>query len=457
MKRKEADRKPAGGNMGRPENRIRKSRGTEGMERKKVGIVGGGAAGMMAAITAARAGAKVTILESGERIGKKILSTGNGKCNLGNLEMNRQQYYGGCGDRMALFLERFGTEDTLRFFGGLGLMTKERNGYLYPLCEQASAVLDVLRFEINALGIRVLTQFPVKEIRRQKKGGFLIVSDQKKEEFDSVILSCGGKAAPKTGSDGSGYQLAKQMGHHIIPVVPALTALKCKETFFKAIAGVRAEAEIVLYGKAQIADTARRKKGSTLSEICRERGELMITDYGISGIPIFQLSRNAAYLLKNEPELTVKIDFLPDYPESELNSLFEKRWKALKKRTAEEFFTGVLNKKLMALFMKQEGIRAQEPASDALKENIRRVFLLCKQFTVTVTGTGDFQNAQVCAGGVDLREVTDRMESAVCPGLYFAGEILDVDGRCGGYNLQWAWTSGYLAGSAAAEGKGMIR
>ena len=183
----------------------------------------------------------------------------------------------------------------------------------------------------------------------------------------------------------------------------------------------------------------------------------MITDYGISGIPIFQLSRNAAYLLKNEPELTVKIDFLPDYPESELNSLFEKRWKALKKRTAEEFFTGVLNKKLMALFMKQEGIRAQEPASDALKENIRRVFLLCKQFTVTVTGTGDFQNAQVCAGGVDLREVTDRMESAVCPGLYFAGEILDVDGRCGGYNLQWAWTSGYLAGSAAAEGKGMIR
>lgn len=413
------------------------------MMKNKISVIGGGAAGMMAAITAARCGAFVTILESGDRLGRKLLSTGNGKCNLGNRLLNAEQYYGADRSYIQRCLERFGTKETEDFFRGIGLLTKEKNGYLYPLCEQAGAVLDALRFEVRALDIRVLYGFPVEEIQSGsgKKELFCVKGKDRQETFDRVILAAGGKAAPQTGSDGSGYELAKRLGHRICPVVPALTSLRCREDFFKGIAGVRAEAEISLL----------MQDGTLLQ---KERGELQITDYGISGIPVFQLSRTAAFHLKESGELTAKIDLLPDITEEELQSYFLERKRyclgQAGERTAEEFFTGVINKKLMILFMKLASLKGSQGLSQVSESQLQKVLRICKDFRVTVTGTGSFQNAQVCAGGVDAGQITENLESKLVKGLYFAGEVMDVDGRCGGYNLQWAWTSGYLAGKAAA-------
>ena len=405
-------------------------------QRKTVGIIGGGAAGIMAAITAAGCGADATILERNDRIGKKILATGNGKCNLGNYQLHISEYYGSNPMWIENALSRFGTEETVQFFQGLGLLLKEKNGYLYPACEQAAVVLDVLRYEIEARGIHTVTECKVNHIEK-KNGQILVSSGQKDFFFDSVILACGGKAAPKTGSDGSGYKLAKQLGHRIVPTVPALVQLRCREDYFKAISGVRAEASLkVLCGQKCVAT---------------ERGELQLTDYGISGIPVFQLSRVVNYILREEKEVCVEMDFFPDFSEEEYRNLCANRRLLCDDRTVEAYFTGMLHKKIMALFIKMAGLKGNSPVNQVKEAQLKQVYDLCRKWTVHVTGSNSYENAQVCAGGVDTNEVTPDMESKKTAGVFFAGELLDVDGKCGGYNLQWAWCSGYLAGMAAAK------
>ena len=417
--------------------------------RRTVGIVGGGAAGLMAAVTAARQGAEVTILEGNDRVGKKILSTGNGKCNLGNRRLDPGEYYTEQPECLAHCLERFGTEDTIAFFQGIGLMLKEKNGSLYPACEQASAVLDVLRYELAALGVEVIAGCKVRQILPGQKGGQTLKKKEPfppgqimvKEEgrnfcFDRVVIACGGKAAPKTGSDGSGFRLAEQLGHSLFPTVPALTALRCAEPYFKAVSGVRADALVRVWNGGKC--------------IAGERGELQLTDYGISGIPVFQLSRQVNYILREQKEVEVTVDFLPDYGQEEYERLQAGRKLLLNDRTVEEFFTGMLHKKLMLQFVKMAGLKPGEPAEEADRDSMERVYGLCREWRLHVNGHNSYDNAQVCAGGVPLDQVTQDLESRRAPGVFFAGEILDVDGKCGGYNLQWAWCSGYLAGKAAA-------
>lgn len=425
--------------------------------RKTVGIVGGGAAGMMAAITAAGQGVFVTILEGNDRVGKKLLSTGNGKCNLGNRKLDVEEYYTSQPGRLGECLERFGTEDTVSFFQGLGLLLKEKNGYLYPACEQASAVLDVLRFELAALGVEVVTGCRIRQIKveseptrlRNDSGGgqplspdpksrkITVCSGERSFRFDSLVIACGGKAAPRTGSDGSGFQLAEQIGHRLLPTVPALVQLKCREPYMKAVSGVRADAVVRVWNGGQC--------------IARERGELQLTDYGISGIPVFQLSRQVNYILLRQEEVEVTVDFLPDYSREEYEMLQAGRKLLQSDRTVEEFFTGILNGKLMRQFIKMSGLKPGEPARTADREAVDNVYRLCREWRLHVNGHNSYENAQVCAGGVPLDEVTGDLESRRVSGVYFAGEILDVDGKCGGYNLQWAWCSGYLAGKAAAQ------
>ncbi len=408
-----------------------------------VGIAGGGAAGMMAAIAAARRGAKVTLLEGNDRLGKKMLSTGNGKCNLGNERLGIEDYYTGCPDLLEELLGRFGTADTVSFFQGIGLMIKSRNGYLYPACEQAAAVLDVLRYEVRAAGVEVVTDFKVESIRLGRRARrFDVQGREGDRSFDRVILACGGKAAPKTGSDGSGYRLARQLGHSLVPTVPALVQLRCREDYLKAVAGVRADAELSV-----------RWQGRCVS---RERGELQLTEYGISGIPVFQLSRTVNYILMGKNpgeagrEVEIAIDFLPDCTDSGFEALCAGRRLLQGQRTVEEFFTGMLHKKLMLLFIKLAGLKATENVGEADERKLAKVFALCRHWSVHVVGSNPYDSAQVCAGGVPLDEVTQNLESRLVPGLYFAGELLDVDGRCGGYNLQWAWCSGFIAGCGAA-------
>lgn len=412
------------------------------MAKRKICVIGGGASGMMAAITAARDGAKVTLLESGERVGKKILATGNGKCNLGNLNLSVNDYYGASEEWIAQCLSKFDEEETIRFFQGIGLMLKEKNGYLYPLSEQASSVLDVLRSELSSLGVEIITEAKVRKIDTCEDGRFLVCTDEAEYYFDRVVLACGSKAAPKTGSDGSGYKIAKKMGHNVVCVVPALVQLKCEENFFKEIAGVRVDAKLTIDG--------RYNAGVGIVE----RGELQLTDYGVSGIPVLQLSRKVNYILRDcgcDGSVPVMIDFLPDMSAEEVEQLYTVRKLLQTDRTVEEFFTGMLNKKLMLLFIKLAGLKRDMPVGEANEDKLRTVFDLCKNFRVCVIGSNSYDNAQVCAGGVDTTQVNTNMESLLVPGLYFAGEILDVDGRCGGYNLQWAWCSGYLAGHGAAN------
>ena len=394
---------------------------------------------MAAAIRAARNGAEVELFEGNDRVGKKILSTGNGKCNLGNVELELDKYFSSRPERLERFLEKFNADDTIAFFHSLGLLVKQKNGGLYPVSEQAASVLDALRYAIDREpAIKVRTQCRIDRIERTaKKNKITLFSGREQFSFDRVILACGGKAAPKTGSDGSGYLLAKMLGHEIIPTVPALVQMKCSEEWFKSVAGVRADAEISFDDGERVA----------------ERGELQLVDYGISGIPVFQLSRRMNYILRSRKEIVVKIDFLPDYPgEHFADKLFRERRALMKGATVEAYFTGLLNKKLMLLFIRMAGLKPTEAAEQADRERLKRVYELCRELRVHVTGSNSFDNAQVTAGGVPLEEVTERLESKKAPGVFFAGEILDVDGRCGGYNLHWAWCSAYLAGTGAADG-----
>ena len=289
--------------------------------------------------------------------------------------------------------------------------------------------------------------------------------------FDRVVLACGGKAAPRTGSDGSGHELARQLGHSLVPTVPALVQLKCREEYLKSVAGVRAEARLTVF-----------RKGVPVAE---ERGELQLTEQGISGIPVFQLSRVVNYILAGGGEaaangqaserkgrrrenlgpnlgteerspgegVEMRIDFLPDYSEEDFRLLCARRELLQGQRTVEEFFTGMLHKKLMLLFARLAGLKVTEDIAVVDKKKVAEVYRLCRDWRVHVVGNNGYDSAQVCAGGIPLEELTESLESRKAPGVYFAGEILDVDGKCGGYNLQWAWCSGYLAGCAAAKGE----
>ncbi|MDE6847358.1 MAG: aminoacetone oxidase family FAD-binding enzyme [Lachnospiraceae bacterium] len=414
---------------------------------RRIAVIGGGAAGMMAAVQAARRGAEVTIYERNDRVGKKILSTGNGKCNFSNELMGADYYYGSGKALIDTIYKRFGIAETKKFFEELGMRIKDRNGYLYPASEQASTVLDVLRYELERLQVRIHTEQKVSSIVHKQDTMIVETTEHKKQKYDAVILACGGKAAPKTGSDGTGFNLAKKLGHRIVPAVPALTALRCEEDFYKRVAGVRCDAKITL----QI-------DGHPVNS---ERGELQWTDYGISGIPVFQLSREAAYALRDGRDVTVKINLLPDFDKDSENvgitnstsyeEFWAARWAKQGQQTMEQFVTGVVNKKIGLLFLKLSGIKETETAERISQQCRKKLETLFCSFTVMVRETNSFDQAQVCAGGIDCHEVSEVLESRIIPGLFFVGEILDIDGICGGYNLQWAWSSGSVAGRAAAE------
>lgn len=405
---------------------------------REIAVIGGGAAGMTAAVFAAAAGAAVTVFEKNDRVGKKILSTGNGRCNFSNENMD-VAFFRGSGTALAdNVLDRFGVAQTKDFFSSLGMRIRDRGGYLYPASDQASTVLDLLRYELARRNIVVHTGESVRELSCDRnKEKFLVRGQKKSGYYDAVILACGGCAAPNTGSDGDGFRLAKQFGHRIITPVPALVALRCKEKFYKQAAGVRCDAGLTL-----------RVAGKT---VCEERGELQLTDYGISGIPTFQISRFAARALLEKKSAAVRISFLPDLDEADCEAFFQSRLREACEDTMDVFVTGIVNKKISRILLKLAGIRETEKAKDVLPAAFDRLWRLYCGLETEVTGTNGFDKAQVSAGGVDCEEVTDSLMSKRQPGLYFAGEILDIDGICGGYNLQWAWSSGAVAGKAAAH------
>ncbi len=391
-------------------------------------IIGGGAAGLMAAIAAARAGADAAIVEHTDKIGKKLLVTGNGRCNLTNLHQTPRCYRSGDADAAWSVVSAFTQKDTISFFEELGLLTRDREGYVYPYSNQAGSLLRVLKTELFRLHIPVYYRTQIQNIRK-KNGQFVCETEEKKYIAGKLILATGSKAAPKTGSDGSGYALAKELGHTVTEIYPALVQLLAKEKCFKNLAGVRADAGVKLYVDEKLA--------------AEDIGELQLTEYGISGIPVFQISRYASEGLATGKKIKVEIDFCPALKQQELKEWIEKRLQmGIRMR---EVLCGILNEKLAEYFA--EGYGKQRELAQSIKH-----------FKVTITGTKDFEQCQVCMGGVSLSEIdADSMQSRLTEGLYFAGELLDVDGICGGYNLQWAWSSGHLAGIRAAQAVSVYR
>lgn len=417
------------------------------MERKRtVAVIGGGAAGMMAAIEAARAGAIVTLIEKNAQLGKKLATTGNGRCNYTNLDMSDRiggKFRGFHPEFARAALDVLPPEAVLDWFREIGVEPRFRGGYVYPNSDQASAVVDALREELHRLSVKVHYNAEVKSVQRFEDGYFLIQCVDAVVKADRVILAAGSKAAPKTGSNGDGYFIARKLGHSIVPYVPALCGIRCAGDAFKALAGIRTEAALELVVDGHCVD--------------RETGELQLVDYGISGIPVFQLSRYAAYALQEGKKAAVYINFLPGFteeaedPKDRAIQLFRQRQQRLAGRKMESFFTGLLHQKLGQQLLRMANVRPELPVAELSEKQLRSLASLSVRFKAECVEMNGFQQAQVVAGGVDTSEVDPHtMASRLVPGLYFAGEVLDIDGICGGYNLQWAWASGFVAGRHVA-------
>ncbi len=402
----------------------------------EIAVIGGGASGLMAAITAKKSGKEVIILERKDRILKKVLITGNGRCNITNVNANISNYFGKNIPSVENILNRFTPQDTMDFFNELGIVCNEENrGKVYPLSGQASSVVDALRFEAERLGIKIETEFYVRKI---EKDGFkfrIYSEDRKKIEAGRVILAAGGQSYPELGSNGSGFELAKELGHSVTKLSPSIVQLKTEKHQVKGLQGIKTDAAVTAYGDNK--------------KICTYDGELLFTDYGISGNVVFNIS----FVMPLYKNVEFEIDFMEKFDYNELYEMLKERKRILSHLTMENYFNGMINKKLGQFLSKVSGIeKLSKPVKDLNDSDIRKLCTVLKKYRVKILETTGFKNAQVTAGGVSLDEVnTETLESKIVKGLYFSGEVLDVYGECGGFNLQWAWASGYIAGENAAK------
>lgn len=408
---------------------------------KQILIIGGGAAGLAAALTAKRYApeANVTILERLDRVGKKILATGNGRCNLTNMQAGMPHFYSSDRGALKAMLQGMEPKVVLDFFRALGLLCEEEDeGRVYPYCKQASMVLDVLLQALERANIAVHCNSAVASICRNKGKFAVNTADGNRFLADRVILTCGGKAAPKLGSDGSGYALTKALGHSCTPLVPALVALKCDMNSLGGLKGIRASAELTLLANDHV--------------LGQESGELQFTEYGLSGIPAMQLSGRLSRLRKGE-KCTALVDLFPQWEEETLFRELKVRQKQASGETLETFLLGTIHKRLAFAVLKSAGLQPlSRPVSGLTNGELHRLAETLKAWRFVVTGTQGWDAAQVTGGGIPLQEVDgSTMESKRMAGLYLAGEILDVTGDCGGFNLHWAWCSGIRAGHAAAK------
>ncbi|MBC8061746.1 MAG: NAD(P)/FAD-dependent oxidoreductase [Clostridiaceae bacterium] len=405
-------------------------------------IIGGGAAGLIAAITAKDLGIDVAIMEGTDRIGKKILTTGNGRCNITNINTSPRMYHSNNHSFYEPALKAFGYIDTENFFTSLGLpLVSLEDGKLYPMSLQASAVLDIFRLTLIEKAIPIYLSTKAKEVLPLKEGFKIYTCCDQVFEAKKIILSTGGVSAPKTGSDGSGYSIAKQLGHKLITPLPALVQLKLSFKNLKALAGIKFQGTAEVFAN-----------GNSLR---KEVGEILFTDYGISGPPILQLSRTAAYALKLKNKVIIKIDLMNTFSSESLVDFFENHWATFSYRSVHDSLIGILNKKLIPILLKESGlVSIHKPCSDLEWEEKKNILTLLKEWEFEITATNSFNDAQITAGGIDSAFIIpETLESKLIPNLYFAGEIIDVDGDCGGFNLQWAWSSGYVAAKNVAVSK----
>lgn len=399
-----------------------------------IGIIGAGASGMAAALAAAECpDVQVKLLERQGRVGRKLSATGNGRCNLSNTNAMAGGYHGDDAAFSAFALENFPPEKTLQWFRDLGLFTvTEDSGRVYPYSDQANSVVDVLRFALDRENIELLTDFEVSKIRRTDNG-FLLTAGEKSLECDRVIVACGGLAGTKLGGTMGGYKLLRSLGHKCTRLRPALVQVKTGWAGVSALKGVRANCRAAIFHN----DTLHRESA----------GEIQFTEFGLSGPVIFEISRDAC---QASGTWECRLDFLPGIDREELYAELLRRGE--RDLTAEDLLTGILHNRLGRVLTQAAGIRGRTPLAELSAQNMAEVCRMVKDFRVSLTEPLGMDSAQVTAGGIVTDEFDSQtMESRLVPGLFACGEVLDVDGDCGGYNLQWAWSSGRLAGLSAGK------
>lgn len=413
-------------------------------------VIGGGMSGMAAAITAAKAGKKVILFEKNKKLGKKLYATGNGRCNLTNMSIDLgRDFNSSYSDYETFIRDAFGdgelTSKVIEFFNSIGISTVNVDDtYVYPASMQASAVVWALIDALNNYNVEIVLNTEIKDIVIDTDETYIVSHSDMKITSKKLILANGSKAYPSLGGNDTGYKLAKKFGHNIIQINPALCGLITEEDF-SPISGIRAKASAVLFedGCGEV--------------IGNEVGELQITDYGVSGIMMFNLSSKVGRLLKQGKKPVVCIDFLRDIQEqnnfttirSTEDIILGQIAKASKDRTILAFLNSFVNDKLAAYVCDLQGIDKKTKVSQLNDETINNLIVTLNQFKVTIKSLRDFESGQVCAGGVDLKDINPiDFSSKICPGLHIAGELLDMDGLCGGYNLTFAVLSGIAAGKA---------
>ncbi|MCD4826746.1 MAG: NAD(P)/FAD-dependent oxidoreductase [Acholeplasmataceae bacterium] len=399
----------------------------------KVCVIGAGASGILAAISAKEQGADVFMLERNTKIGKKILATGNGRCNFTNVDATEYNY--NHPEFVKSIFEQFGPDHTVKFFENLGIIPKiEDLGKAYPYSEQAASIVEVLLHELKKLGIEIIFEIYVQEIKIQNNK-YIIKTQHKEFKADKVILTTGGKALPKSGSDGNGYIIAKKLGHEITEVFPSLVKLNLDYPYLKQMDGVKVKAKAQLIFNEQV--------------VHEESGDVLFTKFGISGPTILQISRFANQLLLENKTIYIKVILINDLKVFELVN----RFKNLNDKSIEMALVGLIPNKLIHPLLKEADIfNFNQKTANLSGKDLKKVLDILYDWRFLIVNSKGFDDAQVTAGGIDLAKVDQMtLESKVHKGLFFAGEVLDIDALCGGYNLQWAWSSGYIAGKYAGK------
>ncbi|MBP5223989.1 MAG: aminoacetone oxidase family FAD-binding enzyme [Lachnospiraceae bacterium] len=391
-------------------------------------VIGGGASGMTAAIAAAEQGAPVTLIEKKEQLGKKLQVTGNGHCNFSNAAMDASHYHSDDAAFLSACLKAFTPADAAAFFKSLGMLSHERNGYYYPLSEQASTVVRTLKTRLQELGVRVLTGTNVLQVRKAPDG-FVVSTGKETMTASEVILSCGSEASVRDPRPFTAYRILRDFGLSVAEPFPALVPLFGNEGIEAFWDGVRHVC------------TVRTENGA------EETGEVQFTKKGLSGIPVFQLSHDAVKTVREKGACTLFIDFLPGIPEEEIRAHLT----AQADRKLETVLGGMLPAKLGPVTAKKAGIGAFAAAGAISPAETERLLNALKSFEYGVTGYGGMEDAQVSAGGLSLKELTADCEVSSVPGLFVTGELLNADGACGGYNLHFAFATGLIAGRAAGR------
>lgn len=405
---------------------------------KRVLIIGGGPSGFTTAILAKNENTEVKILERNSSSLKKLLMTGNGKCNYFNDAYSISNYHSANIEKVEEFITDKNLLEVRDFFDFLGIVPKVKNGYYYPFSMQASTVKNALEEASRACGVEVVNNCLVTEIHK-KENGFSVICDEKEITCDVLVLACGSKACPKTGSDGMGYSFLKKLGHTIISPVPALVQLIGEGDYFKKWDGVRSEVSLKLL-----------EDGKSISE---SHGEIQLTDYGLSGICVFDLSHEVSRGLLDGKKEVIQINFVPFV--EDFYSWFDQYSRKHSNKNIQDLLEGFLNFKLVSVILERSSLSCSSFYSNLSEEEKRVLCQNLESFSVPIVGTKGFLSCQVCNGGVSLDEVSlSTMESLKVKDLYIVGELLDINGNCGGYNLTTCWISGLLAGKRIGEEHG---